>query len=150
MVYDCATVVLKDRGMTDYSKFLAIIVACIVVASCSATRYLKGGIHKEVDDSLTLVRLIDSPNQFLNKEIVFPVEYYGKGDLPCPLGEDYVNFTIADRGKGYISHKVWIKKDKAHVLDTLKINDIIVMKARFFKFDREKDPNLEALQIEPE
>jgi len=150
MVYDCATVVAKDHGMIDHAKFLTVIVACIAIASCSATRYLRGGIHKDLDDSLTIVSLIDTPNTFLNKEIVFSVRYYKKGDLPSPLGEDYVNFIIADRVSYITLNKVWIKKDKAHVLDTLKEMETIVMKARVFKVDREKDPNIEALQIEPE
>jgi len=35
-------------------------------------------------------------------------------------------------------------------LDSLKEMETIVMKARVFKIDREKDPNLEALEIAPE
>jgi hypothetical protein len=43
-----------------------------------------------------------------------------------------------------------MKKDKAKVLDKLKEMETIVMKARVFKIDKEKDPNIEALEIVPE
>jgi hypothetical protein len=81
---------------------------------------------------------------------VFSVRYYKKGDLPCPLGDDYVNFIIADRVSYITLDKVWIKKDKAKILDTFQEMETVVMKARVFKVDREKDPNLEALEIVPE
>jgi hypothetical protein len=58
-----------------------------------------------------------------------------------------VNFIIADRVSYITLNKVWIKKDKANILDSLKEMETIVMKARVFKVDKEKDPNLEALEI---
>ncbi len=99
---------------------------------------------------MTIVGLTENPNKFLDKEIVFSVRYFKKGDLPCPLGEDYVNFLIADRVSYITLNKVWMKKDKAKVLDKLKEMETIVMKAKVFKIDKEKDPNIEALEIVPE
>ena len=96
---------------------------------------------------MTIVGLTENPSKYLNKEIVISVRYYKKGDLPCPLGDDYVNFLIADRVSYITLNKVWMKKDRAGILDTLKEMETIVMKARVFKIDSEKDPNLEALEI---
>ncbi len=93
---------------------------------------------------------MENPNNYLNKDIVFSVRFYKKGDLPCPLGEDYVNFSIADRVSYITLNKVWVKKEKAGMLDKLKEMETIVMKARVFKIDKEKDPNLEAIEITPE
>ena len=93
---------------------------------------------------------MENPNKYLNQEIVFSVRYYKKGNLPCPLGSDYVNFVIADRVSYITLNKVWIKNEKAKELDALKEMETIVMKARVFKVDKEKDPNLEALEIEKE
>ena len=90
---------------------------------------------------------MENPNKYLNQEIVFSVRYYKKGNLSCPLGSDYVNFVIADRVSYITLNKVWIKNEKAKQLDTLKEMETIVMKARVFKVDKEKDPNLEALEI---
>ncbi len=100
-----------------------------------------------MDDNLTIVGLTENPTKFLDKEVVFSVRYYKKGDLPCPLGDDYVNFIIADRVSYITLNKVWIKSDKAKVLDDLKEMETIVMRARIFRVDKEKDPNLEALEI---
>ena len=122
----------------------------LVLPACTAVRYLKGGIYRDLDEDLTIVTLTDNPRKYLNKEIVFSVRFYKKGDLPCPLGDDYVNFIIADRVSYITLNKVWIKKDKASELDGLKEMETIIMKARVFKIDREKDPNLEALEIVPE
>jgi len=126
---------------------VTLIAACLVLPACSATKYLKGGIYKDLDEDLTIVRLMEGPSRYLNKEIVISVRFYKKGDLPCPLGDDYVNFIIADRISYITLNKVWMKKDKASVLDNLKEMETIVMKAKVFKIDREKDPNLEALDI---
>jgi len=132
-------------------KFLLISIACLLaLAACGSTKYLRGGIHRQLDENLTIVSLTENPNQFLNKDVVFSVRFYKKSDLPCPLGEDYVNFIIADRVSYITLNKVWMKKDKAKILDTLKEMETIVMKARVFAIDKEKDPNLEALEIAPE
>ena len=63
------------------------------------------------------------------------------------MGSDYVNFVIADRVSYITLNKVWMKTDRAKILDTLKDMETVVMKARVFKVDKEKDPNLEALEI---
>ncbi|MBI4966469.1 MAG: hypothetical protein HY913_24525 [Desulfomonile tiedjei] len=133
--------------MTAHKMLVPIVVALLTVGGCSATKFLKSGIHRDLDENLTIVSLTENPNKYLNKEIVFSVRYYKKGDLSCPLGEDYVNFIIADRVSYITLNKVWMKKEKAKVLDSLKEMETVVMKARVFKIDREKDPNLEALEI---
>ena len=138
---------MKDHGMKNFGKHIAILVVSCVLAACIPTRYLKGGIYKSLDENLTIVGLTENPSKFLNKEIVISVRFYKKGDLPCPLGDDYVNFLIADRVSYITLNKVWMKKDRAGILDTLKEMETIVMKARVFKIDSEKDPNLEALEI---
>jgi hypothetical protein len=150
MVYDCAIFHGKESGMLAPKKFLLISVACVALAACGSAKYLRGGIHGQLDENLTIVSLTENPNNYLNKEIVFSVRFYKKSDLPCPLGEDYVNFIIADRVSYITLNKVWMKKDKANVLDKLKEMETIVMKARVFAIDKEKDPNLEALEIVPE
>jgi hypothetical protein len=132
------------------TKLFVLGFACILFCACAVTKVLKGGIHKELDDNLTIVSLTENPNNYLDKEIVFSVRFYKKADLPSPLGDDYVNFIIADRVSYITLNKVWIKKEKAGILDKLKEMETIVMKARVFKVDREKDPNLEALEITPE
>jgi hypothetical protein len=129
------------------SAKIFIAVTILILSSCSALNYVKGGIYKDLDGSLTIVGLMENPNNYLNREIVFSVRYYRKGNLPCPLGSDYVNFVIADRVSYITLNKVWIKNEKSKVLDTLKEMETIVMKARIFKVDKEKDPNLEALEI---
>ena len=73
-----------------------------------------------------------------------------KGDLPCPLGEDYVNFVLADTWSYVLLNKVWIKEDAAAVLDKLKESQPLVVKARVFQIDRDRDPNLDALRIVPQ
>ncbi len=132
------------------NRLLAIFIAFFAISACGATKYLKGGVYKELDENLTIVGLTENPNKYLDKDIVISVRYYKKGDLPCPLGEDYVNFIIADRVSYITLNKVWMKKDKAKTLDKLKEMETIVMKARVFKIDKEKDPNIEALEIVPE
>jgi hypothetical protein len=129
---------------------ISILLAFLIGVSCSSLRFLKGGIYKDLDDNLTIVGLIENPSKYLDKDIVFSVRYYKKGDIQCPLGSDYVNIVIADRVSYITLNKVWIKKEKAGVLESLKEMETIVMKARVFKVDREKDPNLEALEIAPE
>lgn len=136
--------------MAERTKKLLVALACVTLAACSAVKYLKGGIHSQLDETITIVKLVEDPNKYLDKEIVFSVRYYKKGELPCPLGKDYVNFIIADRVSYITLNKVWIKKDKADVLDSFKEMDTVVMKARVFKIDTEKDPNIEALEIVPE
>lgn len=126
---------------------LSIALIALTVCGCSATNYLKGGIHKNLDENLTIVSLTENPSKFLDKEIVFSVRYYKKGDLPSPLGDDFVNFIIADRVSYITLNKVWMKSDKAKILNDLKEMETIVMRARVFRVDKEKDPNLEALEI---
>ncbi len=126
---------------------VAFIIGTLMLSSCSALNYVKGGLYRELDQNLTIVTLMENPNKYLNHEIVFSVRYYKRGNLPCPLGSDYVNFVIADRVSYITLNKVWIKNEKAKVLDTLKEMETIVMKARVFKVDKEKDPDLEALEI---
>jgi hypothetical protein len=136
--------------MISCNRLLAVFIVFLAISACGSTKYLKGGIYRDLDENLTIVSLTDSPNRYLDKDIVISVRYYKKGDLPCPLGEDYVNFVITDRISYYTLNKVWMKKDKAKVLDKLKEMETIVMKARVFKIDQEKDPNIEALEIVPE
>jgi hypothetical protein len=151
MLYVCAAILVKDSIMITASRLLIIIFAgCLVVAACGPMNYLKGGIYKDLDTNLTIVGLTENPNNYLNKDVVFSVRYFKKGDLPCPLGDDYVNFIIADRVSYITLNKVWVKKEKAGMLDKLKENETIVMKARVFSIDKEKDPNLEAIEIIPE
>lgn len=133
--------------MTRSVKLTVILIASCAIAACIPTRYLRGGIYKSLDENLTIVGLTDNPNKYLDKEIVFSVRYYKKADLPCPLGQDFENFIIADRVSYITLNKVWIKKDKAQELNSLKEMETIVMKARVFRVDSEKDPNLEALEI---
>jgi hypothetical protein len=104
-------------------------------------------MHRDLDEDITIVGLTENPKDFLDKTIVFSVRFFKKSDLACPLGEDYVNFIIADRVSYITLNKVWMKKDKAGILDELKEMETIIMKARVFKIDRERDPNLEALEI---
>ncbi len=136
--------------MISSNKLFVIFIACFAISACGATKYLKGGVYKDLDENLTIVGLTENPSKYLDKDIVISVRYYKKGDLPCPLGEDYINFIIADRVSYITLNKIWIKKDKAKVLNTLKEMETIVMKARVFKIDKEKDPNIEALEIVPE
>lgn len=136
--------------MDIWKKSLVALFCLWTLGACAASGYLKGGLHKEVDTNLTIVNLMENPNHYLNKDIVFSVRFYKKSDLPSPLGEDYVNFLIADRVSYITLNKVWIKKERAAILDKLKEMQTIVMKARVFKVDKEKDPNLEALEIIPE
>jgi len=132
------------------SVALLAVLACFVVASCSAARFARGGLHRELDENLTIVKLIEKADKYLDKKVVISVRYYKKGDLPCPLGDDYVNFIIADRLTYITSNKVWIAKQKAAVLDTFKEMETVVMRARVFKVGAEKDPYLEALEMVPE
>jgi len=150
MVYDCAIRNSEDYGMIAYTRLLGISIACVALFSCTYFKYFKGGIYGDLNEDLTIVSLQQDPRRYLNKDIVFSVRYYKKADLPCPLGEDYVNFVIMDRVSYITLDKVWMKKDKAKVLDTLKEAETIVMKARVFRVDSKKDPNLEALEIAPE
>ena len=107
-------------------------------------------MYRELNEDLTIAELQRNPSKYLNKNIVISVRYVKKGDLPCPLGDGYVNFSIADRISYILLDKVWIKKEKAHVLDKLKQMETIIMRARVFRIDPQKDPNLEALEIAPE
>ncbi|MFH1116331.1 MAG: hypothetical protein V1792_20655 [Pseudomonadota bacterium] len=150
MVYDCPIGDSEDYGMIAYTKLLGIAIACMVLLSCTYTKYVRGGIYKDLDEDLTIVGLQQDPGKYLNKDVVFSVRYFKKGDLPCPLGKDYVNFMIMDRVSYITLDKVWIKEDKSKLLDTLKEAETIIMKARVFKVDSKKDPNLEALEIAPE
>ncbi|MCA1959453.1 MAG: hypothetical protein LDL33_01560 [Desulfomonile sp.] len=129
---------------------LIAILACFLAASCSAARLARGGIYRELDENLTIVKLTEKADIYLDKKVVISVRYFKKGDLPCPLGDDYVNFIIADRMSYITLNKVWIAKEKAAVLDTFKEMETVVMRARVFKVGAEKDPYLEALEILPE
>ena len=142
-----ALIPATEPNMRSNSISVAFIIGSLILSSCSAVNYLKGGIYRELDQNLTIVTLMENPNKYLNQEIVFSVRYYKKGNLPCPLGSDYINFVIADRVSYITLNKVWIKNEKAKELDTLKEMETIVMKARVFKVDKEKDPNLESLEI---
>jgi len=150
MVYDCTFFGKKDYRMFGRKQLFLILVGCLALSACASTKYLKGGLYRELDDNLTIVGLTEAPNRYLNKEIVFSVRFFRKSDLPCPLGEDYTNFIIADRVSYITLNKVWMKKERAKILDSLKEMETIVMKARVFSVDKEKDPNLEALEIVPE
>jgi hypothetical protein len=132
-------------------KYLALLcVSALLLCGCGMTKLIKGGMHRTLDEELTIVKLTETPAKYLDKDIVFSVRFYKKGDLACPLGDDYVNIIIADRVSYITLDKVWMKKEKAGILNSLKEMDTIVMKAKVFKIDKEKDPNLEALQIEKE
>jgi hypothetical protein len=132
-------------------KYLALLcVPALLLCGCGMTKLIKGGMHRTLDEELTIVKLTETPAKYLDKDIVFSVRFYKKGDLLCPLGDDYVNIIIADRVSYITLDKVWMKKEKAGILNSLKEMDTIVMKAKVFKIDKEKDPNLEALQIEKE
>ncbi len=132
-------------------KFCAAFVALsMTLSACSTMNYVRGGIYRQLDENLTIVSLVENRNQYLNREIVFAVRYHKKGDLPCPLGEDYVNLIIADRVSYIMFNKVWMKKSKASILDTFKENETVVIKARVFAIDKETDPDLEALEIAKE
>jgi len=126
---------------------LTILALSWLLPACSAVKYLKGGMYRDLNEDITIVGLTDAPKPYLNKEIVFSVRFFKKGDLPCPLGDDYVNFIIADRVSYITLDKAWMKTEKAKILDELKEMETIIMKAKVFKIDREKDPNLEALEI---
>ncbi|MFH0821308.1 MAG: hypothetical protein V2B18_01045 [Pseudomonadota bacterium] len=132
------------------NRLVPILLACAVINACSAVKFTRSGIHRDLDEQLTIVRLTEAPQKHLDKEIVISVRYYRKGDLPCPLGPDYVNFVIADRVSYIMLNKAWIPKDKAAVLDGFKEMDTVVMKAKVFKIDEGKDPNLLAMEIVPE
>jgi hypothetical protein len=136
--------------MPIHRALLTILAFSLAVGGCSAMKYVKGGLHRELNENLTIVGLTEHPNKYLNKEITIAVRYYKKADLPSPLGDDYVNIIIADRVSYITLNKVWIKKEKAGILDSLKEMETVVMKARVFQVDKEKDPNLEALDIVPE
>ncbi|MGB6065076.1 MAG: hypothetical protein WBG50_09720, partial [Desulfomonilaceae bacterium] len=69
--------------MISQKRPLAILLVCLTVTACSAARYLKGGIYKNLNENLTIVGLTENPNKFLDKTIVISVRYYKKGDLPC-------------------------------------------------------------------
>jgi hypothetical protein len=126
---------------------LIFVALCWVLSACSAANYLKGGMHRDLDEDITIVELTDHPEKYLNKTIVFSVRFFKKGDLPCPLGEGYVNLVIADRVSYITLDKVWMKKDKAGILDELKEMETIIMRAKIFKVDGPVNPNLEALEI---
>jgi len=133
--------------MTINRLILTGALLSVLFTGCSPLNYMKGGIYRNLNEDLTIVSLTENPSKFLNKEIVISGRFYKKSDLPSPLGDDHANFIIADRASYITLNKVWIKKDKASILDSLKEMETIVMKARVFKVDKEKDPNLEAFEI---
>ncbi len=147
--------------MTGFNKLLPVCVSlvCLSIAACaSVTKFMKGGLHRQLDENLTIVRMVENPKKYLNREIVFSVRYYKKADkesaIICPLaeetGKEYVNFIIADRVSYIMLNKIWIEKDKEHLLDSFDEMETVVMKARVFAVDEQKDPNLLALDIVPE
>jgi len=136
--------------MPPHRALLLLVLISAVVSGCAAMKYVKGGLHRDLDENLTIVSLTENPSKYLDKEITFAVRYYKKADLRCPLGDDYVNLIIADRVSYITLNKAWIKKEKAGVLDSLKEMETVVMKAKVFQIDKEKDPNLEVLEIVPE
>jgi hypothetical protein len=125
------------HSMTINRLILTGALLSVLFTGCSPLNYMKGGIYRNLNEDLTIVSLTENPSKFLNKEIVISVRFYKKSDLPSPLGDDYVNFIIADRVSYITLNKVWIKKDKANILDSLKEMETIVMKARVFKVDKE-------------
>lgn len=126
---------------------LIALTLCWLLSACSTINYLKGGMHRDLNEDITIVDLTEHPKEYLNKTIVFSVRFFKKGDLPCPLGDDYVNLIIADRVSYITLNTVWMKKDKAGILNELKEMETIIMKAKVFKIDPKEDPNLEALEI---
>jgi hypothetical protein len=136
--------------MRAYRTTLCLLVVCTLSFGCAAARMFRGGIYRQLDENLTIVALTTHPRKYLGKKIVISVRYYKRGGLPCPLGKDYVNLVIADRVSYILLNKVWIRKEKAHVLDSFKKMETVVMKAKVFKIDEEKDPNLEVLEMVPE
>jgi hypothetical protein len=148
MLYDWLFIIAKEFGrMVKPRSVLLILIIGFTLSGCGTMKLFQGGLHRSLDEDLTIVKLTEKPNNYLNKDIVFSVRYYKKSDLPCPLGDNYVNFIIRDR-ISYISlNKVWMKKEKAGILDTLKEDETIVMKAKVFKIDKEENPNLEAMEI---
>jgi len=138
---------MKDHGMKSPLFLIPVIGILLSTTACIPARYFKGGLHRDLDDNLTIVGLTQDPKKYIDKDIVFSVRYYKQGDLPSPLGTDYTNLIIADRVSYITLNKVWMKNDKASVLDALKEMETVVMKARVFGIDSAKDPNLEVLEI---
>jgi hypothetical protein len=138
---------MKDHGMKSPLFLISVIAILLSSTACIPVRYFKGGLHRNLDENLTIVGLTQDPKKYVDKDIVFSVRYYKKGDLPSPLGTDYTNLIIADRVSYITLNKVWIKNDKASDLDALKEMETVVMKARVFGIDSAKDPNLEVLEI---
>jgi hypothetical protein len=136
--------------MTTPRRSLIVAAACLIITGCGVTGLLRGGIYRQLDEDLTIVALTTSPRKYLNKTIVISVRYYKRADRPCPLGKGYVNIVIADRVSYYLFNKAWIKKDKAGILDSFKEMQTVVIKARVFKIDEAKDPNLLILEMAPE
>ena len=46
---------------------VALIIGTLILSSCSALNYVKGGIYKELDENLTIVTLMENPNKYLNR-----------------------------------------------------------------------------------
>jgi hypothetical protein len=136
--------------MVVNTKALMILVCCFLIVSCSAPRFMKGGLHKQLDEAITISSLTEKPEKFLDKEFVFSVRYFKTGKLPCPLGTGYVNLLIADRVSYITLDKAWMKEDRAGTLGSLKENETVLMRARVFQIDQQKDPNIEVLEIVPE
>jgi hypothetical protein len=132
------------------AKLLLLLTICGATSSCGAFKFLQGGIHAQMDEEVTISSMLQDPDKYLDEDVVFSVRYSKKGARPCPLGDDYVNFVIRDR-ISYISlDKAWIKKEDSNILDKFEENDTVVMKAKVFRIDNQRDPNLLALQIAPE
>ena len=56
--------------MISSNRLLAIFIACFAITACGATKYLKGGVYKDLDENLTIVGLTENPNKYLDKDIV--------------------------------------------------------------------------------
>jgi hypothetical protein len=122
----------------------------LTTTACGALNFVKGGLHAQMDEQVTISSMLRDPEKFLDEDVVFSVRYIKKGDRPCPLGEDYVNFVIRDRISRIPLEKAWIKKVDSNILDKFKKDETVVMKAKVFRIDKQRDPNLLALQIVPE
>ncbi|MEW6348607.1 MAG: hypothetical protein AB1646_06065 [Thermodesulfobacteriota bacterium] len=136
--------------MHRWKNTFLVGVACVLLAACAVTRIFRDPLHRDLDESLTIVTLIKDPKKYLNKEIVISVRYGEKGTLPCPLEGEYVNIIIKDRVSYIAFDKVWMKETKADELEKFKANDTVVMRVKVFRIDKEKEPNLEVLEIAPE
>lgn len=66
MVNDCAFLGKKDFRMSGRKQLLLVLAVCLALSACSSTKYLKGGLYRELDENLTIVGLTEAPNKYLN------------------------------------------------------------------------------------